>query len=152
MIAKLFEITRVAAVSIGFFLAYYFGGSAEHIIHILLPWLVIPIMGFSAIEGLFFGKTSAKAKGYGANSAYQMQTALFFLSISIMSAWLYFSDWGVWADITLLFTFLLSLTLSALNHTFQAIANHNYTWNNLIRPIGVIALIASVVYPLSQIL
>ncbi len=152
MIVKLFEISRIAAVSIGFFLAYYYGGSAEHILHILLPWLVVPIMGFSAVEGLFFGKTSAKAKGYGANSAYQMQTALFFLSISIMSVWLYFVDWGEWADVTLLFTFLLSLTLSAINHTYQAVAHGNYTWNNLIRPIGVIALIAAVYYPLSQIL
>ncbi len=151
MIVKIFEISRFVAVGIGFFLAYYYGGSGEHIIHLLLPWLVVPIMGFSAVEGLFFGKDSAKAKGYGANSAYQIQTALFFLSISLMSVWLYIVDWGVWADVTLLFTFLLSMTLSAANHTYQAVAHHNLTWNNLIRPFGVLALIASVYYPLSLI-
>ena len=152
MIVKLFEISRIVAVGIGFFLAYYIGGSAQHILHILVPWLVIPLMGFSAIEWLFVGKTSAKAKGYGVDSAYQIQTALFFLSLSLMSVWLYFANWGEWADITLLFTFLLSLTLSAINHTYQAIAHKNYAWNNLIRPIGIIALIASVYYPISQIL
>ncbi|OFY51697.1 MAG: hypothetical protein A2W85_08575 [Bacteroidetes bacterium GWF2_41_31] len=152
MVVKLFEIKRIIAVGLGFFLAYFYGGSAEEIIHLLLPWLIIPIMGFSAVEGLFFGKDAARAKGYGANSAYQIQTALFFLSITFMSIWLYFVHWGVWSEITLLFTFLLSLLLSAINHTYQAIAHGNYTWNNLIRPIGVIALIASVYYPLSQIL
>ena len=152
MVVKLFEITRIIAVVIGFFLAYFYGGTAEDIIHILLPWLIVPIMGFSAVEGLFFGKDAARAKGYGANSAYQIQTALFFLSITFMSIWLYFANWGVWSEITLLFTFLLSLLLSAINHTYQAIAHGNYAWNNLIRPIGVIALIASVYYPLSQIL
>ena len=96
-------------------------------------------------------KESAKEKGYGANSAYQIQTALFFLSISLMSVWLYIVDWGVWADVTLLFTFLLSMTLSAANHAYQAVAHHNLTWNNLIRPLGVIALIAAVYYPLSLI-
>ena len=125
MVVKLFEITRIIAVVIGFFLAYFYGGTAEDIIHILLPWLIVPIMGFSAVEGLFFGKDAARAKGYGANSAYQIQTALFFLSITFMSIWLYFANWGVWSEITLLFTFLLSLLLSAINHTYQASAHGN---------------------------
>jgi predicted YcjX-like family ATPase len=148
MIVKSFEIVRIIGVTTVIFLGYYFySAQSAQLLHFLSPWLIFLIAGLSGIEGLLFANKSAEAKGYGKGSEYQKQTALFFIAMSIVAVFVYFAEWGVRADLTIVLVFMLSFTFSAINHAYQAIAKGNHTLINVLRPFLTIAMIASLLYP-----
>lgn len=151
MIIKIFEITRIVSASVGCFITYYLYDTPEGILHLLAPWMIVTLAGLSGIEGLFFGKKAAEAAGYETGSKYQIQTAFFFIALSAVALFVYFANWGVQAELTLLFVFLLSMLLSSINHAYQAIVNKDYKWKNLIRPFLTIFLIAIFIYPIIKL-
>ncbi len=152
MIIKVLEILRITGTGLGIFLAYYYGKNPEEILHIMTPWLVVSIAGLSALEGLIWSKKAAEATGYETGSNYQKQSAFAFLSMTVISLIIYFSDWGPIANITLVLTFVLFLFMSAINHGYQAIVKKNLTWKNAIRPLLTALLIAVFWYPVTSIL
>ena len=149
---KLLEILRMIGSGLGIFLGYYYGDTPEEILRIMNPWLIGSIAGLSGIEGLFFGKAAAKEKGFEQGSNYQRQSAFAFLTIGIISLLVYFAGWDTYANLTIVLTFLLLLTLSAINHTYSIFAEKNMKWQNMIRPFLTILLILAFWYPVTAIL
>ncbi len=152
MIIKILEFTRIAATMAGIFLAYYTGETAEEVLHIMAPIIIFAIAGLSGIEGLFFPSAASKAAGFEKGSNYQRQSAMSFLSVGIMSLLVYFASWGKMADVTIVITFIMIFTFSALNHSWQIIVEKNYSWKNLNRPFLMIMLIAAFWWPVVGVL
>lgn len=152
MIIKILEFLRVAGVIAGYVIAYFFADTPEESLRTLTVWMIVSIAGLSGLEGLFFGKKAAQEKGFETGSNYQIQSACAFLSMAIIALLIYFLKWGVFAELTLSFTFLLFLFMSTINHAWQAIAHKNYKWNNLIRPFQTLFLLAVYIYPVIRVL
>jgi hypothetical protein len=149
---KYFEIFRIVGVTAVIFFAYYFfSDNPEALLHFLTPWLIVIIAGLSGLEGLFFGKASAKAKGYTGGNEYQVQTDLLFVAMSLVAVFLYFSDWGAKADLTMALLFMLSFLFSALNHAYQGIFMKNKSKINMMRPLLTLAMIAALIYPVISV-
>jgi hypothetical protein len=68
-----------------------------------------------------------------------------------MATRVFFAHWGIMAELTILFTFLFFFFFSAVNHTFDAIKNKNYKWQNINRPFILLMLIAGVIYPVYMV-
>ncbi len=150
---KVFEILRWAMVVAGYIIAYVFHNETPaDILHYLNPWVIGGIAGFSAIEGLFWADKAAKEKGYEVGSNYQRQNAFWFLVTTVVMLIVTFNNWGVNADMTITLVFIGFLLLSGGNHLYQAIAKGNKTWNNLIRPVGMMLLAGLYAYPLWMLL
>lgn len=150
---KVLEILRWEMVIAGYVIAYVFHNETpQGILHVMSPWIIGGIAGLSGIEGLFFADKAAKEKGFETGSNYQRQNAFWFITVTAVALLVYFANWGVKADLTITLVFLVFLTLSAGNHLYQAVANHNTKWNNLIRPIGMLLLLGLYVDPLWQLL
>ncbi len=148
---KYFEIFRISGVSAVIFFGYYFyTGEPAELLHFLTPWLILLIAGLSGVEGLFFGKISAAAKGYTGGNEYQLQTALFFIAITLVAVFLYFMRWGVKADLTMALVFMLSFFFSSLNHAYQALFKGNRSGINMMRPLLTLAMIAALIYPVIE--
>jgi len=156
MIIKIIEIIRIAGASFGIYWAYYIGmGTStpdESVLHILTPWIIVSIAGTSAIEGLFFGKQSAAEKGFVNDGNYAYQSRIALLSYAVLSLVVYFANWGTNAELTIMLTFMFFMFFSAINHGYQAVAHHNYRWENLNRPFLTALLIGAVWYPVTSLL
>ena len=156
MIIKIIEILRIAGASFGIFWAYNIGmgepDPAAAVLHIMTPWVMFSIAGTSGLEGLFFGKQSAKEKGFVNDGNYAYQSRIALLSYGVMSLVVYFMDWGVQADLTIILTFLFFMFFSAINHGYQAVVHKNYKWANLNRPFLTAMLIAVLWYPITNVL
>ncbi len=151
MIIKIIEFLRLFAVSFGIFWAYTIGmngdNPAELVLHIMSPWVVAGIAGTSGLEGLLFGKKAAQEKGFEQGSNYQKQSAIALLSYGIMALLVYFLEWGLHAELTIVLTFMFFMVFSAFNHGREAVIHKNYKWANLNRPFLTLLLIASLWYP-----
>ena len=151
MLIQFFDILRIALVAIAFYVGFDkgFGDTYDPIpqLHFMIPVVIVAIAGISGIEGLFFGKKAALAKGYETGSNYQKQSAIALLSYTFGSLLVYFANWGIWAELTVLFIFMFFFTFSAVNHAIEAIRHKNYKWQNINRPFLLILLIAGFVYP-----
>jgi hypothetical protein len=151
MLIQFLDILRIVLVGIGFFLGYSsgFGGKYDPVaqIHVMTPVVIIAIAGISGLEGLFFGKAAAKAKGYEAGSNYQKQSAFALLSYATGALLVYCAGWGIQSELVMLFVFFFFFTLSAINHAMEAIRHKNYKWQNINRPFILLLLIAGFVYP-----
>ncbi len=110
MIVKILEILRILAVGAAFYFGYpagYENGYHPEIrLHLMVPVIVVAIAGFSGIEGLFFGRQAAQAKGFETGSNYQRQSAIALLSFAFAAMLVFFMIWGIRAELTVLFAFL----------------------------------------------
>jgi uncharacterized membrane protein len=156
MIIKILEIVRIAAVGIAFYWGYSVGFRdgyhPEAQLHIMIPIIIVAIAGFSGIEGLLFGAKAAEAKGFEKGSNYQKQSAIALLSYAAIALFVYFFDWGIKSELTILFTFLFFFIFSAVNHTIDAVKRKNYKFANINRPFLVIFMIAGLIYPVIEAL
>ena len=118
----------------------------------MIPIIIVAIAGLSGVEGLFFAKESAKLKGFETGSNYQKQSAIALLSYAATAIVVYFYDFGIKAELTILFTFIFFLFFSGLNHGIDAIKRKNYKWQNINRPVITLLLIAGLIYPVSQVI
>ena len=148
---KLFDILRIAGVTIAFYWGYQIGFAETYNpiaqLHFMVPVIIVAISGISGFEGLFFGNMSAKIKGFEVGSNYQRQSAIALLSYAAVALIVYFCNWGIKAELTILFTFIFSFFFSAINHGVNAIKNKNYNWQNVNRPFITLILIAGLIYP-----
>jgi hypothetical protein len=152
MLIQLLDIIRIVLVGIAFYFGYSIGFRESYDpisqLHFMIPVVIVAIAGISGIEGLLFGKRAALAKGYETGSNYQKQSSFALLSYAFGAMMVYFANWGINAELTILFVFFFFFTLSAGNHGFEAIRHRNYTWQNINRPFILILLWAGFVYPL----
>ena len=155
MLIQLLDIFRIVLVAIAFYVGYDkgYGDTYDPVpqLHFMIPVVIFAIAGISGIEGLFFGNRAALAKGYETGSNYQKQSAFALLSYTFGSLVVYFANWGILAELTVLFIFLFFFTLSAGNHAIEAIRHKNYKWQNINRPFLLILLLAGFVYPVIMV-
>jgi len=148
MIIKIIEITRIVATAIGVFVAYYYGETPQQALHIIVPWLLLAIAGTSGLEGLFFAKAGAEAKGFEQGSNYQTQSAIALLSYSVIALVVYLLNWGTKSELTIVFAFMFFMIFSAVNHGRSIIVDKNYKWANLNRPFLTLLLIVVFWWPI----
>ena len=152
MLLKILDILRIVLASAAFYFGYQIGFAdgynPEAQLHFMTPLLIFAISGLSGIEGLFFGKKSAKLKGFQSDGNYQRQSAIALLSYSAIAFVVYFCDWGIRAELTILFAFIFFFLFSAINHGVDAIRHKNYKWQNINRPFITLALLIGLFYPI----
>lgn len=155
MLIQILDIIRIALVAIAFYVGYDIGFSDIYNpipqLHFMIPVVIVAIAGISGLEGLLFGKQAAIAKGYEAGSNYQKQSAIALLSYAFGSLLVYFADWGIKAELTVLFIFFFFFTMSATNHALEAIRHKNYKWQNINRPFILLLLLAGFIYPIIMV-
>jgi hypothetical protein len=151
MILKILDILRILIVCAAFFFGYRIGSAHGYDplaqLHFMIPVIITAIAGISGIEGLFFGKESARIKGYEVGSNYQRQSAIALLSYSVIAIIVFFTNWGINAELTIFFDFIFFFIFSAVNHAVDAIMRKNYAWQNINRPFITLLLIAGMIYP-----
>lgn len=156
MIIKIFDILRIVIVSVTFFWGYKIGFDNGYNpvaqLHFMIPIIIATIAGISGLEGLFFAKKAAEIKGFEVGSNYQRQSAFALLSYAVVAIIVYFSNWGIKAELTIFFTFIFFFLLSGLNHGIDAIRRKNYNWQNVNRPFITLLLIAGMIYPIIMVL
>ena len=113
-------------------------------LHFMIPVIIVAISGISGFESLFWGNVSAKMKGFEVGSNYQRQSAIALLSYAVV---VYLCNWGIKAELTILFTFIFFFFFSAINHGVDAVKNKNYKWQNVNRPFLTLLLIAGLAHP-----
>ncbi|GEM76761.1 DUF6790 family protein [Vibrio sagamiensis] len=146
------EWFRPIAIIAVYFIAENNNTNVHSFFHILGPWIVA-IMGFSvAFEGLCLGKEAAGKIGYRSDRPYQVQSALCNLAIAIVAVFVFFSDWGSMADVTITLVMLVFFSLSALNHLLNALIQHNFKPVNLLRPLMTVVLLFLLVPPILSVL
>lgn len=156
MISNILDILRIFGVAAAFFLGYFFGFKDDFNpqlqLHIMIPIIIIAIAGLSGIEGLFFSKEAAEAKGFEVGSNYQKQSAIAMLSYAVVAILVFLFNWGIIAELTIFFTFIFFMIFSGLNHLVDTVKRKNYKWQNVNRPVLTILLIAGVIYPIISVL
>jgi hypothetical protein len=148
---KILDIVRISLVSISIYFGYSIGFENGYDpigqLHFMIPLIVFAIAGISGMEGLLFAKKSAELKGFEVGSNYQRQSAIALLSYAVIAIVIYFSNWGIKAELTIFFTFIFFFIFSGLNHAIDAFKRKNYKWQNINRPIITLLLIVAMIYP-----
>ncbi len=72
-LCNIFEISRWVCVIIGIQASYFYESNPAEQIHLLAPWLVIPMAGLTGIESIFLADAARSQSGYAA-SPYQRQS------------------------------------------------------------------------------
>ena len=156
MLIKIFDILRILIVCFTFFWGYKIGFANGYDpiaqLHFMIPMIITTVAGFSGLEGLFFGKQSAEAKGFEVGSNYQRQSAIALLSYAAVAVFVYFSNWGIKAELTVFFAFIFFFIFSGVNHAVDAIQRKNYRWQNINRPFITLMLVAGMIYPVIKAL
>jgi hypothetical protein len=152
MIIKILEYVRIAGVCLAFFVGYLVGFSGSSYdplaqLHIMIPLIIIAMAGTSGVEGLLFREQTAKAKGYETGSNYQIQSAVALLSYTFGALLVFVLNWGIRAELAILFTFLFFFIFSAINHLRSAIVDKNYKFANINRPFLVLIRVIGLFYP-----
>jgi len=140
-ICRALEISRWVCVIVGFQIAFFLSGHPAEQLHHLMPWVVLSLMGLSAVESLFFGAAASEITGY-VRSGYQRQSGLAMLSVALTALLVLFGGWGVRAEATILSLTLIFFGLSAGNHAWSAFKEGNHGLQNLMRPVLTALLIA----------
>ncbi len=152
MFIQALDIIRIALVGIAFYFGYSIGFGESYDptaqLHFMIPVVVFAIAGISGFEGLFFGKQAALAKGYETGSNYQKQSSFALISYALGAVLIYFFNWGIKSELTILMVFFTFFILSAINHGLEAIRHKNYKWQNLNRPFLLLLLLSGFAYPL----
>ena len=130
MLLKLLDIIRISGVAIAFFFGYQIGFADGYNpvaqLHFMIPIIIVAIAGISGLEGIFFAKKSAELKGFEIGSNYQRQSAIALLSYAVVAIIVYISNWGIKAELTILFAFIFFFFFSGINQGVDAIKRKNY--------------------------
>ena len=147
----LLDALRIIGVTVAFYWGYQIGFAEAYNpiaqLHFMIPVIIVAVAGVSGLEGIFFSKQSAVLKGFKVDSNYQRQSAIALLSYATIALVVYLCNWGIKAELTILFTFLFFFFFSGINHGVSAIKNKNYKWQNVNRPFITFLLIAGLIYP-----
>lgn len=142
MIAKILEILRILGAAIGFFIAYNRWHTPIAAIHVLVPWLIISLAGLTGIGSIFFSKETEKSLGWQGQSPFHKEVGYFNIACAVIALIVYLFNWGIHAELTILFTYVLFIIFSAVNHAKEILYKKNYAWQNAIRPILTFLLVA----------
>jgi Family of unknown function (DUF6790) len=142
-LVTLLEFSRYSFAGIGFYLAYNSNISMEHSLSILLLLVVVPLAGFTGIESIFLSRQTAKSKGREEGSAYQIQSGMNNLAISLTALIVWYWQWGIHASLTILFVLLIFFSLSSVNHSIEFITKSEKNLIHLLRPLLTLVLIAA---------
>ena len=157
MLLKILDIIRITGVALSFFFGYQIGFANEDYnpiaqLHLMIPIIIFSIAGLSGLEGLFFAKKAAELKGFETGSNYQRQSAFALVSYAVTAIIVYVCNWGIKAELTVLFAFIIFFFLSGINHGIDAIVRKNYKWQNINRPFITLLLIVGLIYPVVKAL
>ncbi len=141
LILKLIELARYICVGVGFYLAYQTSMSPGAAIHILVIFITVPMAGLTGIESVFFSAGSAQAKGRELASAYQVQSGMNNLALAITAFIVWYWQWDVHADLSVLLVLLIFFCLSSLNHAYEYFFTSNNKLIHLLRPIATLLLV-----------
>jgi hypothetical protein len=151
---KLLEIMRNSFAIFGFYLAYVYYAEAQYnsALLMLIVFVVIPLTGLTAIESIFFSNMAAKAKGREIGSPYQIQSGLNNLAVAITALIVWLFNWGVYANLTVLFVALIFFALSSINHAVEFFRQGNKKIVHLMRPILSLLLVLAALPIISKTL
>src|SRR4030042_2133912 len=156
MLIQILDMLRIIVVCIAFFFGYLIGFkngyNPEAQLHFMIPIVIVTIAGISGLEGIFLGDSTAKAKGFESDRNYQMQSSFALLSFAVVAMIVLLCNWGILAELTIFFSFIIFLFLSGINHAVDAIKKKNYKWQNINRPFITFLLIAGMVHPVIEAL
>lgn len=138
------EILRWLMVVLGFQVAYFVTANPIARFDILAPIVIIALCGLTGIESVFLGRTAINQSGYPRSDRYQIQSGLNNLALAFATILAWFFSWGVLANVALMSAALIFFGLSGINHGLSAIADHNFHWKNLFRPLMSLVLIIAV--------
>jgi hypothetical protein len=113
----------------------------------MIPVIIFAVAGLSGLEGIFFADKSAEIKGFEVGSNYQKQSAIALLSYAAAAIIVYAANWGIRAELSILFAFIFFFFFSGTNHGIEAIKHKNYKWENINRPFITLLLIVGLIYP-----
>ncbi len=151
MISNILDGVRILSVCVAFFFGYQIGFQDGYQpaaqLHFMIPILIVAVAGISGLEGLLFPAQASAAKGFESGSNYQKQSAIALLSYAFISLLVCFANWGLYAELTILFAFCFFFIVSGVNHALDAIRNKNYKWQNINRPFITLMMVAGLVYP-----
>jgi hypothetical protein len=151
-LATIMECLRPAGIVLGYFFADYFGDDAISKFHILGPVVVIVMSGTVAFEAFVLGEAASEKIGYKSDRAYQIQSGLNHVALSVTALLVFFVAWGRYADATIVTAMLLFFVFSSVNHAATAIREHNLKPVNLMRPILTLILLAVLLPPMIKAL
>lgn len=129
------EFLRNSCAGVGFYLAYihYFKKEYPAALHVLILLVVIPLSGLTGLESVLFSNAAAKAKGRDIGNPYQIQSGLNNLAIAITAMIVWYFQWGIFANLTVLFVMLIFFSLSAINHAVEFFIQGNKKIIHLMR-------------------
>jgi hypothetical protein len=156
-INNILEISRLAGVAIGIFLAIYWGNNPVQQFSIVTAFAVIFIAGLTGIESIFFGESASEQSGYTGGRGYQRQSGANNLALAITAILVYLLGWGYFAQLAIMSVLIIFLALSGTNHAYSAIIEGNHSIKNMSRPIMTIVFLVillffmlnSIYYPLT---
>lgn len=151
MLSNILDAVRILSVCVAFFFGYQIGFQNGYDpvaqLHFMIPILAVAIAGISGLEGLLLAKQASAAKGFESGSRYQTQSAIALLSYAFVAVLVYLVNWGLYADLTILFAFCFFFIFSSINHAVDAIKNKNYKWQNINRPFITLLMVLGLLYP-----
>lgn len=142
------EWIRPTGIVLTYFLAEYLCPDAIAKFHVLGPFIVIIMSGSVAFESLVLGEKASEKIGYRPDRAYQIQSGLNHLAIAATALVVFILGWGRYAEAAIVTAMLICFSLSATNHTINAIKEHNWKPVNLMRPLMTLLLIGVLVPPM----
>ena len=151
MFSNILDGIRILSVCAAFFFGYQIGFQDTYNpvaqLHFMIPILIVAVAGISGLEGLLFSKQASAAKGFESGSNYQKQSAIALLSYALIALVVFFANWGLYAELTILFAFCFFFICSSINHAMDAIKHKNYKWQNINRPFITLLMVAGLIYP-----
>ena len=151
MLMTILDILRILSVCAAFFFGYQIGFQNGYDpaaqLHFMTPVIIIAVAGISGLEGLLFGRKSAEAKGFETRSNYQKQSAIALLSYAFAAFLVWLLNWGLAAELTILFAFCFFFLFSGINHAIDAVKRKNCKWQNINRPFITLLMIGGLAYP-----
>lgn len=157
---RVIEIFRILLCCAGYAWAYHYY-SQKHFVT-AVRWLQVALShalcGTAVVEGIWFYEAAGRLKGYHqgfdysvGRNPYQTQNTLWFATSLVISCATFcaYSDLAP-PQIAMGGLQLLFFTLSAMNHTYEAVAHGNCHWQNINRPILSLLLLAGALPILSK--
>ncbi len=130
----------------GIFFAFYWDTNPQAQFSIFAIFLVISLVGITAIEGISFSEGATLVSGYGdTGEEYRRQSRMHFLAITVVMLIVWLMNWGFYSYLAIYMVLLVFFTFSAINHLYTGL-KEKFVMNTLLRPIGTIFLWVITIY------
>jgi hypothetical protein len=131
---------------LGIFFAFYWDTNPQAQFSIFAIFLVISLVGVTAIEGISFSEGATLVSGYGdTGEEYRRQSRMHFLAITVVMLIVWLMNWGFYSYLAIYMVLLVFFTFSAINHLYTGL-KEKFVMNTLLRPIGTIFLWVITIY------